>query len=250
MFSSNPAKLFHLVFCFSICFSASCGFWSGAGNENSNADRTPFNAQEIPSEIPFSTREPEVFQCEIIVSSFINGEKFERKTFVARSGGRRLLVFAAGEAGEVSLLRIDDARSFSISREKKIYTESAAINRAAPAASGSGAGENFDDFLIAARLGAKAPAAFERLGAENGLSKFLVRLNNSEASEILIYVDENFKIPVRQEFYSRAAGGEKTLLYAVELKNFQLQTDDKFFEPPSKDFRRVSGEEFDKIVRQ
>ncbi|HEX8248327.1 MAG TPA: hypothetical protein VF599_09160 [Pyrinomonadaceae bacterium] len=242
MLSSNPAKLFYLVLFFSICFSA-CGFWRQA-QENSNAERAPFAAQEIPSEIPFSNKEPEVFQSEIIISSFINGEKSERKTFLARSGGRRLAIFAAGEKAEVSFLQIDEARAFSISREKKIYTETA-FNRA-PAASG---GENFTDFLNVARLNAKASAAFESLGAENGLSKFLVRLNNSGASEILIYVDENLKIPVRQEFYSRA-GDQKTLLYAVELKNFQLRTDDNLFEPPPKDFRKVSSEEFDKIVRQ
>ena len=242
MLSSNPAKLFYLVLFFSICFSA-CGFWRKA-DENSNASPTPFTAQEIPSEIPFSNKEPEVFQSEIIISSFINGEKSERRTFIARSGGRRLAIFAAGEKAEVSFLQIDETRAFSISREKKIYTENV-LNRASTASGG----ENFNDFLTVAWLNAKASAAFENLGAENGLRRFLVRLNNSDASEILIYVDENLKIPVRQEFYSRA-GEQKTLLYAVELKNFQTQTDDKLFEPPPKDFRKVSREEFDKIVRQ
>lgn len=250
MFSSNPAKLFHLVLFFSICLSASCSrFWSGGGNENSNANPAPFSARQLQSEIPFSTREPEVFQGEIIVTSFINGEKSERKTFVARSGGRRLLVFAAGEKAEVSFLQPDEAGSFSISREKKIYTENVA-GMALPASSG---GEAFDDFLTAARLSAKASAAFENLGAaENGLTKFRVRLDDSDASEVLIYVDENLKIPVRQEFYSRGAAGEqqKTLLYAVELRNFQLQADENLFAPPPKDFRKVSREEFDRVSRE
>ncbi|MDQ3799549.1 MAG: hypothetical protein M3384_08870 [Acidobacteriota bacterium] len=250
MFSSNPAKLFHLVLFFSICFSASCSRFWGGGNEDSDAaDRKPFIAREIQSGIPFSTREPEVFQGEIVVTSFINGEKSERKTFVARSGGRRILIFAAGEKAEVSFLQLDEAGSFSISREKKIYTENVA-NMASPAVPG---GETFDDFLTAARLSAKASAAFESLGAaENGLTGFRVRLDDSDASEVLIYVDENLKIPVRQEFHSRAAPGEpqqKTLLYAVELRNFQLQADENLFAPPPKDFRKVSREEFDKIVR-
>jgi hypothetical protein len=243
MFSSNPAKLFYLALCFSIGFSA-CGFWSRKAENSNAANPTPFTAQEIPSEIPFSNREPEVFQCEIIVSNFVNGEKSDRKTFVARSGTRRLTIFAAGEKAEVAFLQTNDAGAFSISREKKVFTESP-INRASPASSGS---ENFNDFLTVAWLNARASAAFENLGAENGLSKFRVRLNDSDASEILIYVDENLKIPVKQEFYSRA-GSEKTLLYTVELKNFQTQTDEKFFELPPKDFRKVSREEFDKIVR-
>jgi hypothetical protein len=243
MFSSNPPKLFPLVIFFSICFSA-CGFWTGGGNSN-GAGSEPFTAREIPSGIPFSTREPDVFQCEIVVSTFAGDEKSERKTFIARNGGRRLTVFAAGEKTEISVLQIDAGSSFSISQEKKIYTETLAGGRASPASGG----EAFGDFLTAVRLNAKPSAAFESLGAENGLSKFLVRLNNSDAGEILIFVDENLKIPVRQEFYSRAAGGEKALLYTVELKNFQPQADDKFFAPPPKDFRKVSGDEFDKIRR-
>jgi len=243
MLSSTPAKLFHLVLFFSICFSA-CGFWSRA-NENANAANPgTFTAQEIPSGIPFSTAEPEVFQCDVVISNFAGGEKSERRTFTARSGARRLAVFAAGETTEISLLQIDEAKAFSIYREKKVYTETV-FNRAATVSNN----EAFGDFLTVAWLNSKASAAFESLGAENGLSKFRVRLNNSETSEIVIYVDENLKIPVKQEFYSRA-GEQKTLLYTVELKNFQLQADEKLFEPPSKDFRKVSKEEFDKIIRQ
>lgn len=235
--------MFFLVLFFSICFSA-CGFWSRADENADAADSKPFVAPEIPSEIPFSTREPEIFQSEIVISNFAGGEKSERRTFTARSGARRLMVFAAGEASEISLLQIDDDKTFSIYPGKKVYTETI-FSRASNASSG----EAFGDFLTVAWLNDKAPAAFESLGAENGLSRFRARLNNSDASEILIYVDENLKIPVKQEFYSRA-GEQKTLLYTVELKNFQLQAEEKFFEPPSKDFRKVSKEEFDKIIRQ
>jgi hypothetical protein len=243
MFSSTPAKLFHLVLFFSICFSA-CGFWSRA-NENANvANPGTFTAQEIPSAIPFSTEEPEAFQCDVVISSFAGGERSERRTFTARSGGRRLAIFAAGEASEISLLQLDEARSFSIYQARKVYTETI-FNRKTTAANN----EAFGDFLTVAWLNAKASAAFESLGAENGLSRFSVRLNNSDASEIVIYVDENLKFPVKQEFYRRA-GEQKTLLYTVELKNFQLQADEKLFEPPPKDFRKVSKEEFDKIIWQ
>jgi outer membrane lipoprotein-sorting protein len=251
MFSSNPPKLFCLALFFSICFSsaASCGLWGRANENSGGGNPANFAAQEIPSEIPFPNKEPDVFQTEIIVSTFTNnGEKSERKTFIARSGNRRVTVFDAGEKNEISLLQLDQTGVFSIYREKKIYTEKLASQSAA---AGSSA-ESFSDFLTAARLNAKATAGFERLGAENGLRKFRARLNNSEASEILIYVDENLKLPVRQEFYSRA-GEQKTLLYTIELKNFQLQTDEKLFEPPSvslKDFRKVSLEEFEKILWQ
>ena len=206
--------MFHLVLFFSICFSA-CGFWSGAGENSNAASPEPFVPPEIPSEIPFLTREPEVFQCEIVISTIVNGEKSERRSFMARSGARRLATFAAGEAAEISLLQTDETKTFSICPAKKIYTETV-LNRAA-AASG---GEVFGDFLTVAWLNSKSSAAFENLGAENGLSRFRASLNNSDASEIVIYVDENLKLPVKQEFFSLGAGERENFALRRRIKKF------------------------------
>lgn len=254
MFSSTPPKLFFAAAIFlSICFSASCSFWRSATGENSNANNQPqFTASQIPSDIPFATKEPEVFQTEIVTTNFLNGEKIERKTFLARNGAKRLSVFAAGEKSEISLLQIEEGKIQIFFPARKIYKETF-VNQMMRAA--SAAGENLNDFLTAEWLSAKMQATFENNGSENGLSKFLVRLNNSDAAEILIYVDENLKIPVRQEFFRRGDGGgggsgkQRALVYSVELKNFQTRAEEKLFEPP-KDFRKVAPEEFDKIVWQ
>jgi hypothetical protein len=242
MFSSNPAKLFHVLLFFSVWLSCSCGAWSRAG-ESSDANSATFTAQQIETGIPFATREPEVFQTEIIVTNFNGEEKSERKTFLARAGLKRLTVFAAGEKSEISLLQTDEAKTFTLLPAKKIYKENR-DNRA-----GAAAGETLQSFLTTEWLNAKTAAAFENLGAENGLTRFRARLNNSDAAEILLYVDENLQIPVRQEFYSRAEGGQRVLLYSVELKNFRPQADERLFALPP-DYRKVSPEEFDKIVWQ
>jgi hypothetical protein len=90
---------------------------------------------------------------------------------------------------------------------------------------------------------------FENLGAENGLTKYRVRLKDmpKDASETLIYIDENLKIPVKQEFYT-INGEQKILVFSMELRNLKLQTDDKLFELP-KDYRKVSSNEFQKAIR-
>jgi hypothetical protein len=99
-------------------------------------------------------------------------------------------------------------------------------------------------------LNEKRGAAFENLGKENGLTKYLARLRDvpNINSEILIYIDENLKIPVKQEFYT-INGEQKILVFSMELQNLKLETDDKLFELP-KDYRKVSSNEFQKVTRQ
>lgn len=252
MFSSKRTKLFLALLFFAVCFSVSCRLWSGAG-ENTNADsENRFAAPEMPTGIPFPNNEPEVFQTEIVVTHFSGGEKFERKNFLARSGSKRLAVFGVGQKTEIALLETPEAKTFTILPHKKICKETI------PNQSGGAArGDTLQDFLTTERLNAKTEAAFENLGAENGFNRFRARLgDSSDAAEILIYVDESLKIPVRQEFYRRGddqqqqpGGAQRILLYSVELKNFQTRADEKLFQPPP-DCRRVSAAEFDKIVWQ
>ena len=65
---------------------------------------------------------------------------------------------------------------------------------------------------------------------------------------MLIYFDENVKIPTKQEFYS-VSGEQKTLTFSVAVKNFKTPADEKLFDPP-KDFRKVSAKEFQEISRR
>jgi len=67
------------------------------------------------------------------------------------------------------------------------------------------------------------------------------------ASEMLISVDEQIGLPVKQEFYA-VSGEQKVLTYAVELKNLKLKTDENLFTVPA-DFKKVSAEEFRRILR-
>ncbi|MGI8555983.1 MAG: hypothetical protein ACR2LT_06465 [Pyrinomonadaceae bacterium] len=234
MFAGNSKKILTAAIALAIFFPA-CRFRQT--QETAAPTQTP-SAAEIIRELPFSTKEQENYQAEIVTRIYANGEKTEFKTFTARSGMRRLMIFNVGEKTEVAALKTADNSFISISQPKKIYTENKlTINSFV---------NSDDDFLTTERLNAENTAAFEKMGTENNLTKFRVRLNDSENSEIIIYYDDNLKIPVKQEFY-KIDGGQKTLTFSVEVNNFRTETDEKFFAPPP-DLRQVSVKEFQEIM--
>jgi hypothetical protein len=236
MFSSTSAKSFYFFFLFTLVFSA-CGGQQNSENA-ADANQSPFIAQEAASAVPFASREPENYQAEIIVTVSASEEKIERKTFVARDGANRLTRFAVGEASETARLETADGKIFLLRTAAKIYAE-IDFGQTAPAADG----EALQQFLTTEWLNAKTGATFENQGAENNLTKFLVRFDDSSASEVLIFYDAAARTIARQEFYARG-GEQRALLYTVEMKNFQTPTDAALFELP-KDFRKVSVKEFE-----
>lgn len=230
MFSSNLIK-FLSVAALSFLLLSGCRSGAGAGEANSTGALTA--AEDLKSEIPFSTREPEQFQAEIVVTA--NGA--ERKTFVARNGANQRYDFNSGAKTEVSALSTD--KSYLLASAHKIYAENApGAQDAAP--------DDWTAFLTTEWLNKKTDAKFEKLETSGNLTKYRVSLDESAATETFIFIDETLNLPVRQEFYT--VGEQNTLVYAFELKNLKLETDPSLFIVPA-DFRRVSTEEFWKIVR-
>jgi hypothetical protein len=227
MFSSNSIRIF-LVLALLSC--QACGFWRG--QTGATPSPTPFVAEEIKSAIPFSTKEPNVYQTEIVVTA--NG--VEDVTFTARNEMKRLIIFNFRTEAETGVLELGANQSFLIAPNRKIYAEKE-----------YGGGVETADFLTAELLNQKKDARFETLGAENSLARYRVNLDDAQSSEIIISVDEKIGLPVKQEFYS--IGEQKILTYAVELKNFSLKADAMFFEIP-KDYRKVSAKEFWEIMRR
>lgn len=221
MFSSNPLKIFFVL---AALFCSSCQVWQSAENVNTEA----FVAEEIKTGIPFSTKEPEVFQAEIVVSA--GGT--EKKFFTARNKGKQLTVFNRGEKSETAILQAENGQTLIINHEKKTFRENQI-----GASSFSSENRNLLDFLTTKWLVEKTDATFENLGAENNLTKYRVRLADSNNSEILVFVDENLKIPIKQEFYS-ITDGQRNLMYSVEIRNFKLQAEESLFELP-KDYRKL-----------
>lgn len=228
MFSSNLTKFFIIFATFFLLF-AGCRFWE-KGN-NTTPSPTPFVSDELISEIPFAAQEPEQFQTEIVVTA----NNIERKTFVARNGAKRRYDFNFGAKGQLTNLQTD--KIYLILPEKKIYAES-------DSAQGFAAVDDWSNFLTTEWLSKNQQAKFEKLETAENITKYRVRLDESELSEIIISVDETIGLPVKQEFFS-IDGEQKNLSYTVELKNFKPQTDESLFAVPN-DFKKVSAEELRK----
>jgi hypothetical protein len=204
----------------------SCGFWQG--KSDTAASPTPFVAGELKSAIPFSSKEPDVYQTEIVVTA--NG--IEDVTLAARNRENRLMIFDYQTDLEISILHLGDGETFIIAPRRKIYAQKEFAAKSA----------NANDFFTAEWLNQKADAKFETLGRENDFMIYRVILDDAVSSEIIIFVDEKIGLPIKQEFYN-IRDGQKVLISKVELRNFTLQADAKLFEVP-KDFQKVATKEF------
>lgn len=224
---SNPPNCF-LACALFLLFISGCRFWQNT--DSTNVSQVP----EIKSEFPFSTKEPEDFTAEIVVSA----GGVERKTLVTRSGAKRRYDYDAGEERQRTVIVSD--KTYMLLPAKKVYTDNATAAADPPASDPVG-----DPFAL---LYAKPEVSVEALGIQDGLTKYAVRLADTNSSEIFIYVDETIGLPVKQEFFS-VNGDERTLQYIMELRNFRRAADESVFEIP-KDLRRVSFEEFKRLSNQ
>ncbi len=227
MFPLISRKIFFIC-CISLLLFASTGCWRSA--KTGDAPPMAFASDELKSEIPFATKEPENFQAEFVVTA--NGT--ETKTFFARAGEKRRIDFAWGAKNQLTILQNGARQSFLIFAAGKIYAENSASQIYAQG------NENWKDFLTNQLLYQKAEAKFTSLGAENGAAKYSVKLNGGENGEAIVFFDEQINLPVRQEFYS-LRDGQKILRFVFEMKNFRLQTDENLFEIP-KNYKKVSPE--------
>lgn len=222
-------------------FCQACGFWQNSEDQNTNASTATFATENSKSEIPFASKEPDVYQAEIVLTNYSSGEKSERKIFTARNGAK----IRCDYENEISFLQTSENEKFLINKDKKIYAETRTNSGVS-----NETGSALKDFLTTEWLNVKPGATFEKLGAENNLTKYRMRLRDAPNanSETLIYIDENLKIPVKQEFFA-ANGEQKFLVFSMEMRNLKLEADDKLFELP-KDFRKVSLNEFQKSAAQ
>lgn len=207
-----------------------CRFWQKS-DDAATPSPTPFIAEEIRSDIPFATKEPEVFQVEIVITA--NGR--ENKIFLARNKDKRRYDADFGTPSQVTNLTATSG-VYKILPGRKIYTDNP--NGTQPVE------ENNSELLSSGWLAGPAAAKFFNLGAENELTKYRVVLGEAEnaGAETIIFVDEKLGLPVRQEFYS-LIDGQRTLTMTVELKNLKLEAEDALFVVPA-DYKKVSTEEF------
>lgn len=235
MHRSHPIQLFFAIF-LTAAVSSGCGFWrSGPGEQPANLSV----ADNFKTEVPFETKEPDVFQAEFVMTLYAAGTGSERVIQVARNGAKIRYDYPT----KLSFLQMSESEFFLINPEKKIYAKS-------PPGGAGGANDSFREFLTTKWLNEKRGGRFENLGPAEGLTRyrFIPDGAGAEKTEIIIYFDENLKIPVKQEFYS-VSGEQKNLVSATEIRNLKLAADDSLFILPD-DFTEVSAEKFEKETRK
>ena len=180
---------------------------------------------ERKSGFPFSIKEPEIYQGDIV----INGRDKDR-VLIARKGARwREDQFRDGELRHTELFT--DKR-YSIDHERKIYLE----NEPAPNGVDSFAGMPMDMFRH------KEHYEFDDLGPEGTVNRYKVRSNKYMPDDILIDVDTASGVIVRQEFRS-AAGSADNAVLVYEMRNLKLEVDDLMFALPA-GYKKVTRDAF------
>lgn len=230
MILSNPVKFFLLALVF-VSFGAGCRFCQNAANTNSSPGGQIFT--EDNNDLPFPTREPEVYQAKVVVTA--GGT--ERISLVAKSGSRRRCEFDSGERTRLVWLSTD--KEYLLLPDKKIYAEQM---------SGDGDGPLTPDLesMTTEWLNSRTWSEFESLGDENGLKKYRSKSSGGAASEAILFIDKS-GLPLKQEFYS-VNGEQRDMLYTVELRDLKMEAPDELFAVPG-DYRKVPMEELRKAMK-
>lgn len=222
MFLSNPAKSF-LASALILFSTTGCGIFRS--NQNTSAPQV----EEPKKRVPFETKEPENFQCEIVETA---GDIVRRKR-LARKGTWRRVDLDLGEKNQRALLQID--REYILDTGRGVYAEAAA---------GSANGQ-FSE-LTQELLNIGHHAEFQEAGREGNIVRYTVRPANGDSSEIIVHYDASIGLPVKQEFFSIEAG-ERTLKFMVEMIDLKAEPDADIFSIPA-GFRKIAMEELLRVL--
>lgn len=221
MFLSNLHRYFLLLILIAPISQACSGTSS---NTSSNA-----NIGELKSDFPFSTKEPETYQADFVVTIGTSEEHF----FRARKGERsRIDIF---KGSEISHTQMITDKTYTIDALRKVYMEE-------PIATGAvNAMPVFDP--TNGFFAGREYTAFEETSRDGNTVKYRVKNADPGKGEILVSVDTSSGLMVRQEFLAQNREGETQPNVIFELRNVRLDVEDGVFQLPA-GFRKVSKEEF------
>lgn len=216
MLLSNARKYF-LTACFCALVSAACGGSAGNGNQISAPE------SETPGDFPFLTKEPIVYQAEIVAT----GDGVDKKWLVARDGERWRIDFPENGQPSRTRLRLDVV--YSIDHKRKVY---------AVAETGGETVNGLTDRFFKGKEYRK----FEKIGTDNGVTKYRVANKNNQG-EIVVFVDDASGMMVREEFVPPAGSDAQVFVY--EIRNFKSSVDEGMFSMPV-GYKKVEITEYQK----
>jgi len=222
---SNQLKYF-VVLAIALFMLQACG-----GNPAANNAGTP--AADIPkSEPPYDNKEPDTYSVEVTQTTTAGVERY----FIARKGDKWRVDNAYGDASQVTSMRLD--KDYVIAASNKTYADYS---------TGHGYDERarMVEDISRGLLINRDPAVFEKLGSENGMTKYRVTGTPGKPTESIILVDDKTGLPVSREIYNLEP--QRTLAVTVKLISFKKEADDKLFAIP-KDYKKVTIEEMRPVL--
>lgn len=179
------------------------------------------------SRIPFTAREPDIFQAEIVVTA----NDSVRVTRIARSGAKRRVETDAGLPSRLVFVSTD---------KQVIFLPEAGRCAELPAGSAF-ADVDAEGFLTTRWLSERADARFEKLEPRDGFGVYRVRFGDEGVSEATLTVDETRGLVMKQEFVSVVEGTPQTTM-TVEVRDFKPTAEEELFSVPP-DCRKTEAAE-------
>ena len=222
MFLSNPLKFFLLVAGCTLIFQA-------CGNASVSENKTVSLTDNSKSAFPFSTKEPEVYQGDVVIDG-----KAEDRRFVARKGSKWRIDICKNNVLLTS--QIGAEKVYSLDHQKKVYAVTENVG-------GDASSLNAPEFNF---FGGTEYREFDDLGIDGAFRKYKVR-EASLTGEVFIYIDEATGMIAKQEFKGGSSDPSANFMY--EMRNLKLEVEDGQFDVPA-GYQKVTLDEYRKEIRR
>jgi hypothetical protein len=224
---SNLSKIFIIL--------AFCALEFSACNTNGSAADEGISAQGVTgtkTEPPYQNVEADTYEFLVEQSRASGIEKYH----IARKGDKSRVDNAYGDPSQTSSLHTD--KDYVISASTKSYAEFES-------------GHGYDDraatveAVTGGLIGGRSEAVYEKIGSENGMTRYRVTGIAGKPTESIITVDEKLGFPVVKELY-RLEGG-RALDVTYKISGYKTDVDDALFNF-TKDYKKVPLEEIRKTL--
>ena len=232
----NPGCAFLVVL---LLFLAGCKSQSEP-DPNVNGSSEPV----VSSTPPFKTKEPDRYRATRITSTQTsNGEAQITKTLIARDGGLRRQESGTG-AHQTIYLDLPEGR-FVLLVAEKVYADITTTPDALPQQDDVTA-----EWMVSLDAG---PTTYQKLGIEavggRNAQKYRIIVNTPTSSsvivnETLLWIDEEWQMPIRSELKGSDGVGITT-----ELTDVALEVDNRVFQIPE-DYQKVTFSELINRLRK
>ena len=220
-------RIYILLFVISTLFLQGCQRAQIGENTNRPAIDT---AETDP---PFANKEPENYQAEIWRTSATGTEKF----FSVREGQKWRVDSAYGDVDQITNLHTD--KDYVISRASKVYAEYPFVHGFDE--SGGMIGE-----ITEGMINGTGKAVYEKIGTEDGITKYKVTSDKDRSRETIISFDEKVGLPLKAEVF-KTHEGQRELVLTITVSGVKTRIDGGSFALPS-GFRKVSIDDMKKVL--